>query len=170
MPNITVEGQPIKDSVKKETLIRELEDAVAKAYSVSAKDIRTVIKEVLPGRDKQILIIDDEVKLVSMLKEFLESRGYSVISAIDGLEGLEKALNEDASLILLDIKMPGMDGFEVLRRLKLHPKTQPTPIIMFTQKRETTDIFEASEGGAVDYIMKPISMEELLETVKKHVS
>jgi len=170
MPNVTVECPPIKDNTKRQAFIKELEAAAAKAYGVSAEHVQVVIKDNLPGKDKQILVIDDEVKLVGLIKDFLETRGYSIISANDGLEGLKRAVDEEVSLIILDIRMPGMDGFEVLRRLKLHPKTRQTPIIMFTQRRETTDMLEASQGGAVDYIMKPISMQELLETVKRYIA
>jgi len=118
---------------------------------------------------KKILVIDDEPDLVDFVKNWLESKGYEVITAHDGPEGLKKAGEEKPSLVILDVKMPGMDGFEVLDQLRDNPETQYLPIVILTQRRETGSLFKAKEMGTTDYIMKPFKLEELLEMVNRYV-
>lgn len=117
---------------------------------------------------KRILVIDDEPDLLDLVKNWLESKGYDVIAANNGLEGLKKAEDEKPSVVILDVKMPGMDGFEVLNKLRADPKTQYMPVIMLTQKRETESVFKAADIGTTDYIMKPFSLQELLKMVKRY--
>ena len=117
---------------------------------------------------RRILVIDDEPELVELVKTWLESKGFEVTAAYNGREGIEKARNRDLSLIILDIRMPGMDGFEVLDRLRKSPDTQGMPVIMLTQKRETKSVLKAMESGTTDYIMKPFSLKELLGLVRRY--
>jgi len=119
--------------------------------------------------NKKILVVDDEVQLVEMIKIRLESNGYEVITAYNGEEGVEKAIAEQPGLILLDIMMPGMDGFETLRKLKKDAKTTYMAIVMLTAKAETQSIMQAENLGSADYIIKPFDTEELLDLVKKYI-
>lgn len=117
---------------------------------------------------KKVLIIDDEPGVIALVKDWLGSRGYDVISAKSGADGIRKAKDEEPDIIILDINMPVIDGFEVLDKLRNCTETQYTPIIMLTERRETESIVKATETGSTDYIMKPISMEKLLAIVKKY--
>jgi len=116
---------------------------------------------------KKILIIEDEKELVSGLKLNLDFEGYNVIWALDGEEGLNKALKEAPDLILLDIMLPKKDGLDVCRDLRRQNVT--IPIIMLTAKSEEVDKVVGLEIGADDYITKPFSVKELLARVKAHL-
>ena len=118
---------------------------------------------------KKILLVDDEADLVDFIKRYLEKNGYEVVTAGDGMEGIEKTIAEMPSLVILDVKMPRMDGFEMLRRLRNNVDTQYTPIIMLTQKRETQSLFQAQDMGSTDYIMKPFQVKELLDMVNRYI-
>jgi len=116
---------------------------------------------------KKILIIEDEKELISGLKLNLDFEGYDVIWALDGQEGLNKALEEKPDLILLDIMLPQKNGLEVCRELRGQNVT--IPIIMLTAKGEEVDKVVGLEIGADDYITKPFSVKELLARVKAHL-
>jgi DNA-binding response OmpR family regulator len=115
----------------------------------------------------KILIIEDEKELISGLKLNLDFEGYDVIWALDGEEGLNKALKEAPDLILLDIMLPKKDGLDVCRDLRRQNVT--IPIIMLTAKGEEVDKVVGLEIGADDYITKPFSVKELLARVKAHL-
>jgi two-component system alkaline phosphatase synthesis response regulator PhoP len=117
---------------------------------------------------KKILVVDDETDLTELVSKWLTSKGYDVLVANDGSEGLRLAKESEPTLIILDIKMPGMDGFEVLDKLRAETDTRFTPVIMLTQKRETESMLKAQNHGTTDYIMKPFSVEELLRVVKRY--
>ena len=117
--------------------------------------------------NKKILIVEDEMELIQGLKLNLEFEGYDVIWALDGEEGLDKALKEAPDLILLDIMLPKKDGLEVCRELRQQNVT--IPIIMLTAKGEEVDKVVGLEIGADDYITKPFSVKELLARVKAHL-
>lgn len=117
---------------------------------------------------KRILIVDDEVGIVELLKEKLEPT-YQVIKAYDGLEGLEKAMDQPPDLIILDIKMPKLDGFEVLKRLKADTKTRCIPVIMLTGEANTNSILKAQDSRAADYLIKPVVLEAVLPLVRRHI-
>jgi len=121
-------------------------------------------------RAKKILVVDDEPEMVGLLRERLEINNYEVISAADGFSGLEKANKDNPDLILLDIMMFGMDGFEVLRKLRLEPETKNIPVIMLTAKTDTGSILRAEDLKSTDYITKPFDFKELLDLIKKHIS
>jgi CheY-like chemotaxis protein len=102
-----------------------------------------------------VLIIDDEPFVLKAFKRWLESKGKNVITAINGGKGLERAKDDKPDAILLDILMPGMDGKEVLRRLKVDPVTAPIPVIMLTVKNTANDVIDTVKNiGAVDYVIK----------------
>ncbi|MDI3477005.1 MAG: two-component system, OmpR family, response regulator VicR [Thermoanaerobacterium sp.] len=114
----------------------------------------------------RILIIDDEKPIVDILKYNLEKNGYSTIEAYDGEEGLKLAQEKNPDLILLDVMLPKMDGFTVLRILR---QTMTTPILMLTAKEEEVDKVLGLELGADDYVTKPFSMRELIARVKANL-
>ncbi|MGF7397833.1 response regulator [Thermoanaerobacterium thermosaccharolyticum] len=114
----------------------------------------------------RILIIDDEKPIVEILKYNLEKNGYSTIEAYDGEEGLKLAQEKNPDLILLDVMLPKMDGFTVLRILR---QTMTTPILMLTAKEEEVDKVLGLELGADDYVTKPFSMRELIARVKANL-
>jgi two-component system response regulator ArlR len=117
----------------------------------------------------RILIIDDDRNSVRFLELELCHEGYSVEKAYDGVSGLQLAQEKPFDLIILDIMMPGMDGMEVLRRLRL---TKTTPVIMLTAKDSVSDKVKGLDTGADDYLTKPFAIEELLARIrvllKKH--
>lgn len=117
--------------------------------------------------DKRILIVEDEENIVDILAFNLKREGYETLEAMDGATGLELALQQDPDLILLDLMLPKMDGFEVCRRLREAGRT--TPVIMLTAREEETDKVLGLELGADDYITKPFSMRELLARVKANI-
>ena len=116
--------------------------------------------------DRTILIIEDEQKINDILAFSLGKDGYKTLYAFDGVKGLEMALKENPDLILLDVMLPGMDGFEVCR--KVSEKSQ-VPIIMLTAREDEVDKVLGLELGADDYITKPYSMRELTARVKANL-
>ena len=113
---------------------------------------------------KTILIVEDEQNIVDILSFNLSREGYDTLEAYDGPAGLQLALENDPDLILLDLMLPGMDGFEVCR--KVRESGSAAPIIMLTAREEEADKVLGLELGADDYITKPFSMRELLARVK----
>ena len=116
---------------------------------------------------KKILVVEDERNIVDILTFNLTREGYDTLEALDGAAGLRLALDEDPDLILLDLMLPKMDGFEVCRTLR--EQGRATPIIMLTAREEETDKVLGLELGADDYITKPFSMRELLARVKSNI-
>jgi two-component system alkaline phosphatase synthesis response regulator PhoP len=116
---------------------------------------------------KKILIIDDESEYCELVKQNLELRGdFHVITANSGKEGISTATREKPDLILLDILMPGMDGFEVLKRLKEAPKTASIPVIMLTALGTEAAKEKAIELCNEDYLVKPVSIAYLKATIE----
>lgn len=116
---------------------------------------------------KRVLIIEDDVNIRSLEKDYLEVNSFEVETAADGITGLEKALNDDFSLILLDIMLPGMDGLEVCQKVR---EKKDIPIIMVSAKKEDLDKIKGLGYGADDYIVKPFSPSELVARVIAHIS
>lgn len=116
---------------------------------------------------KKILIVDDEKDLVETLTFRLEAAGFEVIPAYDGLEGLSKARKEKPDLILLDVMMPKMDGYQVCRLLKFSTDTKDIPIIMLTARGQDRDKLTGQEVGADVYITKPFDGAELVKKIKE---
>lgn len=117
----------------------------------------------------KILIIDDNIETSLVLKMRLEFEDYNVELAYDGKEGVEKANKHNPDLILLDIMMPGVDGFAVCAKLRNTSKTKDIPIIMVTAKTLMGDVEQAFKKGADSYIMKPFEIEELIEKIEKYI-
>jgi len=118
---------------------------------------------------KKILIVDDETELVEMLKMRLEANHYSVITAPDGKAGLERAISENPNLIILDIMMPEIDGYEVLDQLKKNEKTRSIPVLMLTAKGDTNAILASQELKATDHVIKPFDPDALLRLIDRYV-
>ncbi|MCX7884103.1 MAG: response regulator transcription factor [Caloramator sp.] len=116
--------------------------------------------------NEKILIIDDESNIVELIKYNLEMNGYKVLYAYDGNEGLNIAREQNPDLILLDIMLPQMDGFDVCKEIKKDKEIEHIPIIMLTAKGEEFDKILGLELGADDYITKPFSVRELLARIK----
>ncbi len=117
--------------------------------------------------DRLVLIVDDERPIVDILKYNLEKEGYETIEAYDGAEALDMALNQNPDIILLDVMLPKMDGFEVCR--KVREKKPTVPILMLTAREEEVDKVLGLELGADDYITKPFSVRELMARVKANL-
>jgi two-component system, OmpR family, alkaline phosphatase synthesis response regulator PhoP len=113
-----------------------------------------------------ILVVDDEEDILELIRFHLSREGYGVVVAASGEEGLQMARRNRTDLIILDLMLPGMDGLEVARALKIEPKTRSVPIIMLTAKGEDADIVAGLEIGADDYVTKPFSPRVLLARVK----
>lgn len=116
---------------------------------------------------KTVLVVDDERPIVEILKFNLEKNGYRVLTAFDGAAGLELALTNKPDLILLDLMLPKMDGFDVCKELR---KTSNVPILMLTAKDDELDKVLGLELGADDYITKPFGIREVLARVKRNLT
>ncbi len=112
---------------------------------------------------KTIMVVDDEVRLVSLLDSYLGQQGYRVVTASDGKEAIFQARHEKPDLIVLDLMMPEMDGYEFMR---LHRKEHNTPIIVLTAKVDSDDKIVGLELGADDYVTKPFRPRELLARIR----
>ena len=113
-----------------------------------------------------VLIVDDNAQNVELLQAFLESLPVRIVTAFDGVDALEKVQQHNPDLILLDIMMPRMSGFQVCRKLKGEQKTRDIQILMVTALNELGDIEQASECGTDDFVSKPVNKLELLTRVK----
>jgi len=112
---------------------------------------------------KRILLIDDDQELAELLSEYLSSEGFDLVCCFDGVSGLARAFDDNLDLILLDVMMPGLNGFEVLKALGSQHKT---PILMLTAKGDEADRVLGLELGADDYLAKPYNHRELLARIK----
>jgi CheY-like chemotaxis protein len=120
--------------------------------------------------NSKILIVDDVQINLDLMKDILSEKGYMIATAINGKSAIAKAKTHKFDLILLDIVLPDIDGFEVCEHLKSNPQTQEVPIIFLTAKKEKDSITKGFQVGAVDYIPKPFSREELLARVDLHLT
>ena len=116
---------------------------------------------------KKILVVDDEKDLIETLKYRLEDAGYIVLVALDGLEGLEKAKEFVPDIILLDIMMPRMDGYQACRALKHDSGTKHIPVVILTAKGQEIDKQKAKEAGADGYIVKPFEGKDLIKKLNE---
>lgn len=115
---------------------------------------------------KIILVIDDDLTLLSIVESVLEAYSFNVITAENGEDGIEKAKTHTPNAILLDRKMPGLSGQDVLKTLKKDPKTKDIPVVMLTGDNNVSDVAKSLELGASDYIVKPFDNENLLMRIK----
>ncbi len=116
---------------------------------------------------KKILAVDDEKAIVRLVQVNLEREGYEVVTAYDGREALEKVASERPDLVVLDVMMPYMDGFEVLQQLRKDPNTRDIPVIMLTAKAQDADVFRGWQSGVDCYLTKPFNPMELKTFVKR---
>ena len=119
---------------------------------------------------EKILIVEDSPTQLQMTQFFLEQGGYEVITATSGEEGVSMAEQDKPGLILMDVNMPGIDGWEAARQIKAKEEGKPIPIVMLTDQDKSTDVEKAHEVGAADYIVKPFTPPLLLEKVRKVLS
>jgi DNA-binding response OmpR family regulator len=117
--------------------------------------------------DEKILVIEDDPGTLRLMVYSLQHEGYQVISAANGLEGLRKAQEEEPDLVVLDVMLPGIDGYEVCHRLRAEPHTAHLPILMLSGKAQETDKATGLKVGADDYIAKPVSPSETADRVRK---
>ena len=117
--------------------------------------------------NKKILITEDSPTILAITKDTLESVGYSVICAVDGQEGLDKARKEMPDLIILDLMLPKIDGYKVCRMLKFDEKYRNIPIIIFTARAQEADVKLGQEVGADAYLTKPFEPNILLAKVEE---
>ena len=110
---------------------------------------------------KKILVVDDEAHIIKIVKARLEANNYEVLTAYDGLSGIDKAVKFKPDLILLDLMMPVMDGYEACRRLKADPDTKGIPILVFSATSQPNVIEKATQAGAADFIEKPFDGDVL---------
>lgn len=116
---------------------------------------------------KKILAVDDEKHIVRLVQVNLERQGYQVVTANDGKEALEKVESERPDLVVLDVMMPYMDGFEVLQNLRRNASTRDIPVIMLTAKAQDADVFKGWQSGVDCYLTKPFNPMELISFVKR---
>jgi len=116
-----------------------------------------------------VLIVDDEPRNLQVVGSLLRRQGYDVVFAGSGAEALASVRENPPDLILLDVMMPAMDGYEVCRKLKEDPARKRIPVIFLTAKGETDDLVQGFDVGGVDYVTKPFRAEELLARVKTHL-
>ena len=117
---------------------------------------------------KKILIVDDEPNVCELLSETLKAAGYDTLTAADGREGLEKALYAHPDLILLDVLMPGMDGWQMLSALRRESKSR-IPVVMLTANSETGSMVRSRESGVLDYFIKPVDTNELIQFIRRYI-
>ena len=115
---------------------------------------------------KKILVVDDEDDILHFLELVLREKGYDVATASGGHEALTKAQLEQPNLILLDIMMPQMDGWEVLKLLRVDEETADIPVAMLSARTEAKDRVQGLQEGAIDYICKPFSLQDLLVKIE----
>lgn len=121
-------------------------------------------------KGKRILAVDDEADVVMIIRTALQTEGYEVATATNGPDALEEAKKNPPDLVILDVTMPGMDGFEVLRRLKAEEATAQVPVIMLTGVSERGMIKEALSSGVDYYVVKPFDFEDLMRKVEQALS
>ncbi len=117
----------------------------------------------------RILIVDDSPTQLNGLSKVLAKNGYEIITAEDGEQGVEKAVSEKPDIILMDVVMPNLNGFQATRQITRNPETRHIPVIMLTGKDQETDRVWAERQGASDYLIKPPKETDLLKKIKTFV-
>jgi DNA-binding response OmpR family regulator len=119
--------------------------------------------------DTTVMVVDDDPNALDIVRTYLESRGYVVATASNGNDALALLEKVHPALVLLDVMMPGMDGWEVARVIKNHPTHSRTRVVMLTARSDFADKHEGLRAGADDYIVKPIQLRELGERVERNL-
>jgi DNA-binding response OmpR family regulator len=117
----------------------------------------------------RVLIVDDDKEVLEVISLLLQKRGYETITASSGKEGLRLADSGQPNLILLDIMLPDIDGFNVLRKLRVNTRTYNIPVIVVSGKRDSSSLMTAGDLQSKDYIMKPFTSQELIKIVSKYL-
>lgn len=117
--------------------------------------------------EKHILFVDDDEEFVKIMKKLLNFYGYKVEEALTGNVALEKLKKGKFDLVLVDIMMPGMDGFELMEKMRKIPGSEKLPIIVITAREDFDTMMKSKQAGAVDFIAKPFEPEELKEKIEK---
>jgi len=131
---------------------------------------RRVQHTVVDAPATALLVIDDEIADMGLILDSLAQRGFTILTAHDGASGLERAQYAQPDLILLDVAMPGMDGFDTCRRLKAAEQTRAIPVMFMTALADTAEKVTGFAVGGVDYITKPVQEAEVLARVQTHVA
>lgn len=118
----------------------------------------------------KILIIDDSPTEVHILKGFLDNNDFDVVVATDGKSGIQTAIDEQPDLILMDVVMPGVNGFQATRKLSRTAETKDIPVVMVTTKSQETDRIWGMRQGATDYLVKPVKEQQLVDKIKEVLS
>lgn len=120
-------------------------------------------------RRKRVLVCDDDPVILRLLEVNLELEGYDVLSATNGVEAVGVAIAEDPDLVILDIMMPRMDGYEACERIKANDKTKDTPIVFLSAKAQLADIDRGTVSGVSEYLTKPFDPSELAAVIERLV-
>ncbi len=115
----------------------------------------------------KILVVDDDEHILRSLSQYLELEDFHVFSASSGPEALELFHKEKPDLLVLDVMMPGMDGFQVLETLRSDPETAQVPVLMLTARDQHNDILKGYQMGATSYLVKPFNLDELVEAIRE---
>ncbi|TMD31398.1 MAG: response regulator [Chloroflexi bacterium] len=121
-----------------------------------------------PGTERVVMVVDDSPTIRKAVSVGLEAEGYHVVTAVDGLDALRKLDDVRPDLILLDITMPGMDGYKLCRTVRSRSKTKAVPVVMLSGKDGFFDKVRGKMAGCTDYITKPFATKALLDTVAQH--
>ena len=119
---------------------------------------------------EKILIVEDDPSVLRATSYILEKEGYEVLTAVDGLEGLRMAKDDSPDLLILDVMLPGIDGFEICHSLRAESQTAHLPILMFSAKGQEADKATGLKVGADEYLVKPVDREVLLDRVTAWLS
>jgi len=115
---------------------------------------------------KRILVIEDDPASLRLMQYILEHKGYEVLTAVNGLDGLKKARSEEPDLVILDVMLPGMDGFDICYHLRAEPQTAKLPILMLSAKAREVDRDTGLKVGADYYITKPVDPAEIISSIE----
>ncbi len=155
----------IKESdLEKFLIIKKLLETPA---SPALQESLPAIEPESPPKTKKILVVDDDPTTVKIISHFLAKENYDVISSLSGMEGLKKALNESPDLILLDIFIPDLNGFQFLSIFRKNRENARVPVIILSSLSAEADVLKGLRTGAEDFITKPFSLQVLLAKIKK---
>ncbi|MFN8613428.1 MAG: response regulator [Vulcanimicrobiota bacterium] len=115
----------------------------------------------------KILVVDDDEHILRSLSQYLELEDFQVVSASSGPEALTLFQQEKPDLLVLDVMMPGMDGFQVLEKLRGDPETASVPVLMLTARDQHNDILKGYQMGTTSYLVKPFNLDELVEAIRE---
>ena len=127
--------------------------------------VSDTMRAMMQPRQTLILVIDDEEDFRAILQHVLTKAGYRVVQASGGLEGLERFLEEKPDLVVVDLSMPDIDGFEVTRRIRSSTRGGDTPVVMSTVRSQLLTVSEGLSVGVTDYVLKPFETEDFLARV-----